>query len=118
MSDPMTTNEISPDDKNMALIAAVLGIFTFWVGPLIIFLIKKDQSNYVAYHALQSCLIGACVFVAGVLAVIPIVGWLIYVAVVIGNLVLQIQAAMAINKGEWFNAPVAGQFVRQQLKLA
>jgi len=118
MSDPMTTSEISQDDKNMALLAAVLGIFTFWVGPLIIFLVKKDQSSYVAYHALQSCLIGACVFVAGFLCVIPVVGWLVYVAVVIGNLVLQIQAAMAINNGKWYNAPVAGQFVRQQLKIA
>ena len=118
MSDPMTNTAISPDDKNMALIAAILGIFTVWLGPLIIFLIKKDQSKYVAYHALQSCLIGACVFVAAFLLVIPVVGWLVYLAVWIGNIVLQIQAAMAINRGEWFTAPVAGQFVRQQLKIA
>jgi len=118
MSDPMTTSEISQDEKNMAMIAAILGIVTGWLGPLIIFLIKKDQSRYVAYYSLQSLILGGCVFVASFVAAIPIVGWIVYAVVAIANLVLQISAAMAANRGEWYEAPIVGKFAKQQLQMS
>src|SRR5687767_6174019 len=37
----------TPDDKTMATLAHVLGIFTSFVGPLIIWMIKKDTSPFV-----------------------------------------------------------------------
>ncbi len=113
MSDPMTTSEISQDDKNMALIAAVVGIFTI-LGPLIIFLVKKDQSRYVAYHALQSTFLSLLHF----LWIIPVANLFLGPIGSLINLVFQIMAAMAINKGEWYEAPVIGKFVKQQLKMA
>jgi len=113
MSDPMTPSELSQDDKNMALIAAVLGIFTI-LGPLIIFLIKKDQSRYVAYHALQSTFVSILHF----LWVIPVANLILGPIGFIVCLVFQIQAVMAINKGDWYEAPGIGKFVKQQLKMA
>jgi len=113
MSDPMTTSELSQDDKNMALIAAVVGIFTI-LGPLIIFLIKKDQSQYVGFHALQSTIISAL----HIVWLIPVANIFLGPIALIVNLVFQIQAAMAINRGAWYEAPVVGKFVKQQLKMA
>jgi len=113
MSDPMTTSEISQDDKTMALIAAVVGIFAI-LGPLLVFLIKKDQSRYVAFHSLQSTIISALHLVW----IIPVANIILGPIALIVNLVFQIQAAIAINKGEWFEAPVVGKFVKQQLKMA
>lgn len=113
MSDPMTTSEISQDDKNMAMIAAVVGIFTI-LGPLIIFLIKKDQSKYVAFHALQStflCLLHFLWAIPGLNLILGPIGFII-------NAAFQIMAAMAINRGQWYEAPVVGKFVKQQLKMA
>ena len=37
----------SKDDKTMAMLCHLLAIFTTFIGPLIIWLIKKDQSAYV-----------------------------------------------------------------------
>lgn len=118
MSDPMTTSEISQDEKNMAMIAAILGIPTTWLGPLIIFLLKKDQSQYVGYYALQSTILGACVFVASFLMIVPVLGHLAYLAVAVVNLILQIMSAMAANRGEWYEVPIIGKIVKQQLKMA
>ena len=39
----------------MAMLAYLLGVLTSFVGPLVLWLLKKDQSKFVAYHALQAC---------------------------------------------------------------
>jgi len=113
MSDPMTSSEITQDEKTMALVAAVVGIFTI-LGPLIVFLIKKDQSRYVAFHALQSTFIS----LLHIVWAIPVANLILGPIALIVNLVFQIQAAMAINRGEWYEAPFFGKFVKQQLKMA
>jgi uncharacterized protein len=37
---------VSQDDKTMGMLAHVLGIISF-IGPLVIWLVKKDQSQFV-----------------------------------------------------------------------
>ena len=43
---------MTQDERTMAMLAHLLGIVTGFLGPLVIWLIKKDQSKFVAYHAL------------------------------------------------------------------
>ena len=46
---------IPDDDSRMwALFAHISGILTSFVGPLIIWYVKKDESTFVAYHAVQA----------------------------------------------------------------
>ena len=45
---------VAPEDKTMGMVAYILAIFTSWIGPLILFLVKKDQSKFVAFHAMQA----------------------------------------------------------------
>ena len=42
--------EVKKDDMNMAMLAHLLAIFTGFLGPLIIWLIKKEDSPYVDRH--------------------------------------------------------------------
>jgi uncharacterized membrane protein len=42
----------------MALLAHVLGIFTWWIGPLVLFLARRD-SKFVGFHAMQALLLQA-----------------------------------------------------------
>jgi len=44
----------SQDDRSMAMLAHLLGIFTGFLGPLIIWLMKKDQSPFVDDQAKES----------------------------------------------------------------
>ena len=39
--------EIKPEDRTMAMLCHLLGIVTWFLGSLIVWLIKKDQSKFV-----------------------------------------------------------------------
>ena len=42
------------DEKNIALLCHVLTLVAWFVAPLVIFLIKKDESEYIRSHAAES----------------------------------------------------------------
>jgi hypothetical protein len=49
-----TGNSIpSPDERTMAMLAELLQLFSWMIGPLILFLVKRD-SAFVRFHALQA----------------------------------------------------------------
>jgi uncharacterized membrane protein len=113
-SDP---SGITQDDKTMAMLAYLLGIFTGFVGPLVLWLIKKDQSKFVAFHAFQALLLHAVVVIGYVLSsllVFVFIGFLTYPSFFALGLVFSIIAGLAANRGEWYDIPVLGPFARQQ----
>jgi uncharacterized Tic20 family protein len=54
--------EPTSDEKMFAAIAHASGAAVSFVGPLIIWFLKKDQSAYVAYHAIQAGIYHAAAF--------------------------------------------------------
>ena len=115
--DAMTNiTDTSQDDRMMGMIAYVLGFFFPIIGPLIIWLIKKDQSRFVSYHALQALIFTAVTSVATTVAwflTAVLIGWLLVPVVGIVHLAFCILAAMAANRGEWYEIPAIGKFARQ-----
>ncbi|MDQ2687325.1 MAG: DUF4870 domain-containing protein [Armatimonadota bacterium] len=101
----------------MAMVAHILGIFTAFIGPLIIYFIKKDQSKFVANQAMQATIFQAAIFIGyiigGVLAFIGI-GFLINLALWIVSIVFAIIGGMAANKGQLYSYPATGNFANQQ----
>ena len=108
---PATTNAPA-DQRTMALAAHLLGIFTWFIGPLIIWLINKDDASksFVTDQAKEAlnfqititiamliCIVLTIVIIGGILA--PIVGIL--------NLVFCIIAAVKANNGEAYRYPFA-----------
>jgi uncharacterized protein len=55
MNDAVSVPAPTQDEKTMAMLAHILQIFTWWIGPLVIFLVKQD-SKFVRFHALQALL--------------------------------------------------------------
>lgn len=113
-SPPYNALAISQDDKTMAMLAHLLGIVTGFVGPLVIWLIKKDQSKFVAYHAMQALFfqlaLNIGMFVLGITIILAIAAPLIWVA----GIVFAVIAGLAANRGEWYELPVVGKIARQQ----
>ena len=114
------TFSVAPEERTLGLVAYILAIFTSWIGPLILWLVKKDQSKFVAYHCVQALLLMAAVFVVAVVVNIvftvlhlPFIAGLIGLVLGIGSLVLNIMAAIAANKGEWYEMPVVGAYARK-----
>lgn len=102
------------DEKTMALLAHILGIVTGFLGPLVIWLIKKNESAYVDHHGKEALnfqltvLIAAVVF--NVILCIPFVGLVAIPALLalgIADLVLCIMAGIKANDGVLYRYPVS-----------
>ncbi len=103
----------SSEEKGLAALAHVLGLFTGFLGPLILYLVKtqeglaRDQARE-ALNFQITVLIAAAV--SGLLMVI-LIGIPLMFAVAIGNLVLCIIAAVKASEGNMYRYPVAIRFV-------
>ncbi len=120
----MQQPETTQDDRLWSMLAYVLTFFAPIIAPLVIYFVKKDQSRFVAFHALQSLflhlglIIGS--IIVGVFAMIPVVGCLAvlpWAALGIGGLVFTIIAAIKASGGEWYEIPGIGPLVRQQIRF-
>lgn len=101
----------------MAMLAYLLGIVTGFIGPLILWLLKKDQSKFVAYHSLQALLLHAIVVLGYILSsvlFIVVIGFITMPVFVVLGLVFSILAGLAANRGEWYDIPIIGKIARQQ----
>lgn len=104
----------SQDDKNLAMLSHLLGIFFSFLGPLIIWLIKKDQSKFVEQEAREALnfqitvLIGY--MIAWVLTMI-LIGFLLHLAIWCVNIAFCIMAAVATSKGQSYRYPFAFRLV-------
>ena len=118
----------SGDERNMAMLCHLLGIIASYtiglgfVGPLIIWLLKKDSSGFIDFHGKEALnfqlsmmlylvLLGAFTFVLMFVVVglllIPVI-----VAVAIAGLVLEILACVAASRGEWHRYPLCIRFIQ------
>ncbi|MEU1391473.1 MULTISPECIES: DUF4870 domain-containing protein [unclassified Nonomuraea] len=98
------------DDTTMAMLSHLLGLLVSWIGPLIIYLMKKDESPYVRDQAAEALNFQITMFigylVASVLTIV-LVGLLLFPIVWIVSLIFHVQAAIATNRGENYRYPFA-----------
>jgi uncharacterized Tic20 family protein len=99
------------DERTMAMLAHLLGIFTWFLGALIIWLIKKDQSAFVndqGKEALNFQITLGIAYVAMGIVTCLTLGIGVILAPVIGivAIVFMIIAAIAANKGERYRYPI------------
>lgn len=109
MNDPVAQST-NNDDRNLAMLAHLLGIVSSFVGALIIWLIKKDQSAFIdeqGKEALNFQITVILGFVISSALTVVLVGFLLMPAVWIANLVFCILAAVATSKGEHYKYPFA-----------
>lgn len=111
-----TTKKSSNDEYVLAMLAHLLGLFTGFIGPLVIFLIKKEEPKSLVYenarHALnfQLSLIIYCVL-SGFLVMV-IVGIPLLFALSIFALIVQIVASMRAYEGEVYKYPLELKFIK------
>src|SRR3954451_10333119 len=102
---------VTQEDKTMGMVAHLLGLFSF-LGPLVIYLIKRD-SRFVSFHALQQVFFQLLVVAVEIILAVTIVGILLVPVVHIAALVVAILAAVKANNGEWYEYPVVGAWARK-----
>ena len=101
MNDPIAQST-SNDDRNLAMLAHLLGIVSGFVGALIIWLLKKDQSAFIdeqGKEALNFQITVMIAFVGSWILMFVLIGMLLMPLLLIANLVFCILAAVAVSKG-------------------
>ncbi len=106
---------VSKDATNMAMLCHLLAIFTGFLGPLIIWLIKKDDTPFVDRHGKEALnfqlTVLIAMFASGLLSFICI-GFLLMSVVWIVDLIFCIIAAVKTSRGEEYRYPVAIRFIK------
>jgi uncharacterized Tic20 family protein len=104
----------SSDDNNMAILAHVLGIFTGFVGPLVIYLVTKDKpyAYKQAKEALNFQITITIAWVVSWILALVFIGFLLMAVVWVYSLIMAIMAAMACSKGEDYRYPLAMRLVK------
>jgi hypothetical protein len=109
----------SPDAKTMGMLAHLLVIFTGFIGPLIIWLVKKDQSPFVNQQGKEALNWAITVVIGAVgsiiIGIIPFVGILacvIYPAVIVCNIVFGILSTITVNKGQPYRYPICIRIIK------
>jgi uncharacterized protein len=97
------------DQRTLAVLAHVLGIFTGFLGPLVLYLVAKPGQPYAKHHAAESLNFQIMLTIAWVVTfalMFVLIGLLIAPVLWIGSLVLEIMAAAAASRGDWYRYPV------------
>lgn len=108
-------SSVDKDSRTMAMLAHLLGLLTNWIGPLIIWLVKKDESPFVddqAKEALNFQLTLLIVYIIAVPLMCFFIGYLLALAAWICALIFGIMGTMSANKGEAYRYPINIRFIK------
>jgi uncharacterized Tic20 family protein len=108
-SDPRWSQAQTSDERTMAILCHVGGAFMSLLVPLIIFLIKRDESPFVRHHALEALNFHMTFFLISIVSfvlVLVVIGIVLLFAAAIIFFVLSIIASMAASRGEWYRYPL------------
>lgn len=100
------------DEKTMAILAHVLTIVAAFLAPLTIYLIKKDESAYVAHHAKEALNFQITVLIVVILLCISIIGILLLWLVGIASFILVIVAAVKASEGVYYRYPFCLRLIK------
>jgi uncharacterized protein len=106
------------DDRTWALLSYVLALVASVIAPLVIYLVKMNESRFVRFHAAQALNMGITaiiesvgIFIVGIFLAAITHGFgvllmaLAFVALAIAHLVYLIIGAVKSNQGQLFRAP-------------
>ena len=106
---------LKKEETNMAMLCHLLAIFTSFLGPLIIWLIKKDESSFVddqGKEALNFQITVVIAMLASSVLMVVCIGAILAIAVSIANLVFCIMATIKSSKGEAYRYPFALRLIK------
>jgi uncharacterized protein len=106
---------VSQDSKNMGMLCHLLGIFTGFLGPLILWLIKKDDDKFVdsqGKEALNFQITVIFAVIASYILMIVFIGILLLPATFICNLIFCIMGSVAASKGQNYKYPVCIRLIK------
>jgi len=111
---PATAATISKEERNWAMLAHLSGLLAFAtliggvLGPLVMWMIRKDDMNFASDQAKEALNFQITVFVAGLIAGVMcliLIGFALLGILVIVDLILMIIAAVKASEGVSYRYP-------------
>jgi uncharacterized Tic20 family protein len=103
------------DERTMAILSHILCLVFWLFPPLIIYLVKKDESQYVAAHAKESLNFQLTVMIAviaSVVLMILLIGFLLLWVVGIASMVLIIIATIKASENKLYRYPFTLRLIK------
>jgi len=104
----------SKDECNLAMLAHLLGMFTGFVGALVLWLVRRDQDDFAteqAREALNFQITMAIALLASIMLKVLLIGFLLFPILLVVNFVFCLLAAIKAARGEAYRYPVTLRLV-------
>jgi uncharacterized protein len=139
--DPEITTPPTPDERTFAMLGHILQLFSGFIGPLVIYIVKRE-SRFVAFHAAQALIWQGIYFVVAMVGMVawfvllfgtfamhansgpskgppvaiflifPLI-WLFFMTGWLVTFILGIVYGIKANQGEWAAYPIIGGWARR-----
>lgn len=117
---------LTSEEKTWGMLAHLLTLLGYVVGlgqyiaPLVVYLVHKDKSQFVAFHALQALyfrLLTLALYILCIALSCLIFPFFVAIALGVVELVYTIILAIKANNGELAEYPVAGGWARKSVGI-
>jgi uncharacterized protein len=116
---PAIIDPLPSDSKGWAVASHLLPWIGFgFLGPLIVWLIKRDEDVFVEWHAREALNFQISLMIYLIISVIlmlVLIGFFLFFALVIFGLVVNISAAIKAANGDWYRYPLIIRFVNPRV---
>ncbi len=103
------------DEKNLALLAHIGTWFGGFVVPLVVWLVKKDESQFISDHAKESLNFQISLviyFVLSVVMVFIVVGFFLLFALGVFSIITTLMATVAASSGKMYRYPLTIRLIQ------
>lgn len=107
--------QVTESDRLLAVLSHVLTLFFSFFAPLIIYLLKKDESPFVREHAKESLNFQITLFIAyvvSILLIVVVIGIFMLMVLGIVHLVLVIVATVRASENKLYRYPFCIRLVQ------
>ena len=112
---PPPVQPAGKDSANLAMLCHLLGILTGFLGPLIIWLIKKDEDAFVNDQGKEALNFQITILLAWIVSILLItvcIGPFLLMAVLVLNIVFCILGAIKASEGKAYRYPVCLRLIK------
>jgi uncharacterized protein len=105
---------VSDNERLLAILAHVITLFSSFIGPLVIYLVKKDESPFVRDHAKESLnfqITMAIAYFVGFLLLFVLIGMLILPLLGLLQLILVLVATIKASDNKLYRYPFTIRFI-------
>lgn len=104
-------------ERLWGMLAYMLTFVGAIIPPIVLYAVKREQSRFVAFHALQSLFLGVTTLVLWILIahVLPRVFEPLFAVLWIMEMVYTVLAAVKAYDGEWYRIPIIGDWAAAQV---